>query len=113
MRNLAIARRYAKALLLIGKDDGQIETYRKELQQVNELLERNSDLDQAINNFLMTIQLAQHQSCVVAISGILGFQGLNQRLYHRFHLLIFMNILQSFCCAFPNIFISIPQRFLN
>jgi F-type H+-transporting ATPase subunit delta len=50
MRNLAIARRYAKALLLIGKDDGQIETYRKELQQFNELLESNPDLDRAINN---------------------------------------------------------------
>jgi len=50
MRNLAIARRYAKALLLIGKDDGQVETYREELQQFNELLERNPNLDQAINN---------------------------------------------------------------
>jgi F-type H+-transporting ATPase subunit delta len=50
MRNLAIARRYAKALLLIGKDDGQIETYRKELQQFNELIESNPDLDRAINN---------------------------------------------------------------
>ena len=50
MRNLAIARRYAKALLLIGKDDGQIETYRKELQQFTELLENDPDLDRAVNN---------------------------------------------------------------
>jgi F-type H+-transporting ATPase subunit delta len=28
MKNLIIARRYAKALLLIGKEDGQAETYR-------------------------------------------------------------------------------------
>jgi F-type H+-transporting ATPase subunit delta len=31
VRNLAVARRYAKALLLIGKEDGQAETYREEL----------------------------------------------------------------------------------
>jgi len=28
MKNLAIARRYAKALLLIGKEDGKAESYR-------------------------------------------------------------------------------------
>jgi len=32
VKNLAIARRYAKALLLIGKEDGQTETYREELK---------------------------------------------------------------------------------
>ena len=31
MKNLTIARRYAKALLIIGKEDGQAETYREEL----------------------------------------------------------------------------------
>jgi F-type H+-transporting ATPase subunit delta len=31
VKNLAIARRYAKALLLIGKEDGQTDTYREEL----------------------------------------------------------------------------------
>ncbi len=31
MKNLAIARRYAKALLMIGKEDGQTETYKEEL----------------------------------------------------------------------------------
>ncbi|MBW2517315.1 MAG: F0F1 ATP synthase subunit delta, partial [Deltaproteobacteria bacterium] len=31
MKNLAVARRYAKALLLIGKEDGQTDSYRKEL----------------------------------------------------------------------------------
>ncbi|MEJ2661042.1 MAG: ATP synthase F1 subunit delta [Desulfobacteraceae bacterium] len=34
MKNLAIARRYAKALLLIGKEDGNTETYRTELNGV-------------------------------------------------------------------------------
>ena len=50
MRNMAIARRYAKALLLIAKEDGQTETYRGELQAVAEMLEQQKTLNQAINN---------------------------------------------------------------
>ena len=40
MKNLAIARRYAKALILIGKEDGNTETYREELAGISELVER-------------------------------------------------------------------------
>ena len=50
MKNLAIARRYAKALLLIGKEDGKTETYRKELSDFSELIEREKSLGEAINN---------------------------------------------------------------
>jgi F-type H+-transporting ATPase subunit delta len=50
MKNLAIARRYAKALLLIGKEDGQIDTYRKELDEFSALIEKEGVLEQAINN---------------------------------------------------------------
>lgn len=50
MKNLAIARRYAKALLLIGQQDGQTERYRKELQSVAGLVAGDRRLDQAINN---------------------------------------------------------------
>jgi F-type H+-transporting ATPase subunit delta len=50
MKNLAIARRYAKALLLIGKEDGQIETYRKELEDFSALIQKEETLEQAINN---------------------------------------------------------------
>ena len=52
MKNLAIARRYAKALILIGKDDGKTETYREELAGISELVEREKTLEQAINNRL-------------------------------------------------------------
>ena len=52
MKNLAIARRYAKALLLIGKEDGNTETYREELAGFSELIEREKTLEQAINNRL-------------------------------------------------------------
>ena len=50
MKNLAIARRYAKALLLIGKKDGQIETYRTELEDFSALIQKQATLEQAINN---------------------------------------------------------------
>ncbi len=50
MKNLAIARRYAKALLLIGKEDGQTETYREELAGFSELIEKEKSLERAINN---------------------------------------------------------------
>ena len=50
MKNLSIARRYAKALLLIGKEDGQAETYRAELDGLSQLIAGEPDLGRAINN---------------------------------------------------------------
>jgi F-type H+-transporting ATPase subunit delta len=50
MKNLAIARRYAKALLLIGKEDDQVEAYREELQRFANLVDEQQDLNQAITN---------------------------------------------------------------
>ena len=50
MKNLAIARRYAKALLLIGKEDGQAETYREELDGLAGLIAKEKQLEQAICN---------------------------------------------------------------
>ncbi|NVM20758.1 MAG: F0F1 ATP synthase subunit delta [Desulfobacterales bacterium] len=45
-----IARRYAKALLAIGKEDGQAETYKEELGGFVRLLEQQEELEQAIHN---------------------------------------------------------------
>ena len=50
MKNLAIARRYAKALLLIGKEDGQIDTYREELGAFAKLIEQEKSLQQVLVN---------------------------------------------------------------
>jgi len=50
MKNLAIARRYAKALLLIGKETEKTETYREELNTFTELMHREKALEQAITN---------------------------------------------------------------
>jgi F-type H+-transporting ATPase subunit delta len=59
MKNLAIARRYAKALMLIGQQDGQTETYRSELQSVAATLAGNSQLEQAITNPLYDSSVRQ------------------------------------------------------
>jgi F-type H+-transporting ATPase subunit delta len=50
VKNLTIARRYAKALLIIGKEDGQAETYRDELDVFAKLMAKEKELEQAITN---------------------------------------------------------------
>lgn len=50
MKNLSVARRYAKALLLIGSETGEAETYRSELANVSGLLDQVKEFDQVINN---------------------------------------------------------------
>ena len=50
MKNLSIARRYAKALLLIGKEDDQAETYREELDGLSRMIAGQPELGRAINN---------------------------------------------------------------
>ncbi|MBI5063710.1 MAG: ATP synthase F1 subunit delta [Desulfatitalea sp.] len=50
MKNLAIARRYAKALLIIGKEDGQTEQYRQELSGVAQLMAEDKHLADTIAN---------------------------------------------------------------
>lgn len=50
MKNLAIARRYAKALLLIGKQDGKAEVYREELTGIAAMMASQKQLEQAVCN---------------------------------------------------------------
>ncbi|MGD8899171.1 MAG: ATP synthase F1 subunit delta [Desulfobacterales bacterium] len=50
MKNLAVARRYAKALLLISKEDGRTDSYQKELSGFAELMEKEETLNQAVTN---------------------------------------------------------------
>ncbi len=50
MKNMVIARRYAKALLLVGKEDGNAETYKKELDMIAGLIDGSKELEQAIMN---------------------------------------------------------------
>lgn len=50
MKDIAISRRYAKALLLIGKEDGKAELYREELSGLAAFLAREVELSSVILN---------------------------------------------------------------
>ena len=56
MKNLRVARRYAKALLIIGKEDGESETYKEELNGFVRLLEKEKELGQVITNPLYDLE---------------------------------------------------------
>ncbi|MBN1842320.1 MAG: F0F1 ATP synthase subunit delta [Deltaproteobacteria bacterium] len=56
MISLRIARRYAKALLSIGREDGQAETYKEELAGFAKLLEQHKELEMAISNPLYSAE---------------------------------------------------------
>ena len=70
MKNLAIARRYAKALLLIGKEDGGTENYRQELNEVAELLAKENQLAETISNPLY--RTGERRHVVEAVIAKLG-----------------------------------------
>jgi F-type H+-transporting ATPase subunit delta len=59
VKNLAIARRYAKALLLIGKEDGQTEQYRQELEGVANLMSQQQELADTVSNPLYNLEERQ------------------------------------------------------
>ena len=65
MKNLSIARRYAKALLLIGKEDSQAETYRQELDGLSRMIAEQPELGLAINNPLYNA--ADRRKVLVAV----------------------------------------------
>jgi F-type H+-transporting ATPase subunit delta len=50
MKNLAVSRRYAKALILIGQEDGQAEQYNEELTAVVGLFDTQDGFELALTN---------------------------------------------------------------
>ena len=50
MKNLAVSRRYAKALILIGKEDGLAEQYNEELSAVAGLFDIQEGFEKALTN---------------------------------------------------------------
>lgn len=83
MKQLSIARRYARALLLIGQQDGQIERYREELSSVAALVAGNPALEQAIVNPLY--ESAARRRVLEAVIARLGLS----RAMSSFLLLLF------------------------
>ena len=56
-KNTAIARKYAKALLLIGKEDNNAKTYGKELASFATLLEKETNFTFTISNPLYEVSV--------------------------------------------------------
>lgn len=50
MKNLSVSKRYAKALILIGKEDDCSEQYNSELQAIVNLLDSQQDFEKALIN---------------------------------------------------------------
>jgi F-type H+-transporting ATPase subunit delta len=50
MKNLAVSRRYAKALILIGQEDGQAELYNEELESIVQLFDTQEAFEKALTN---------------------------------------------------------------
>ncbi len=50
MKNLAVSRRYAKALILIGQEDGQAEQYNTELDSVVGLFDTQEGFELSLTN---------------------------------------------------------------
>lgn len=76
MRSSAIARRYARALILIGKEDGNAETYREELESFVALINREPILEQSVINPLYSEKNRRNVLQAVlkkmAVSGIMN-----------------------------------------
>lgn len=76
MKNLSIARRYAKALLLIGQEDGQAETYREELEGISRLIASQPSLSRAVNNPIY--DTAQRRKVLAAVIEKLSLSNVMQ-----------------------------------
>jgi F-type H+-transporting ATPase subunit delta len=50
MKNLAVSRRYAKALILIGQEDGQAEQYNQELEAIVGLFDTQEGFEATLTN---------------------------------------------------------------
>ena len=70
MKNFVIPRRYAKALLLIGKEDGQAEQYGKELAGFVGVLDSEGEFEDAINNPLYPV--ADRQQVLKVVGDKIG-----------------------------------------
>ena len=67
MINNAIARRYAKALVQLGSEDGLIDLFRDELSKVDSLFKANSELRAAFADPVLTLE--QKKSIMKELAG--------------------------------------------
>ncbi len=71
MKNHAVSRRYAKALILIGQEDGQADGYNNELSAMVGLLDSQPGFEQALTNPL--IRKSDRKKLLEAVIAAAGF----------------------------------------
>ncbi len=74
MKNLVVSRRYAKALILIGKEDGKAEDYRTECNTAIKLFDNHSELEIALTNPLFNKN--DRKNVLKAITDKIGFSDI-------------------------------------
>ena len=104
MKNLAIARRYAKALLLIGKEDGQIDQYRQELEGVANLIAQQKQLADTIANPLYNAE--DRQKVFQAVIGKLDLS----KVMSSFLMLLFEKGRVSFIISINDFFQTLADE---
>lgn len=74
MTSLIVAKRYAKALLEIGREDGNFEQYGRELEEVAELFSESSELEAVLSN--PAFELENRTQILVSLLAKLGVSPL-------------------------------------
>ena len=83
MKQIILARRYAKALFAVGKDDGKLEDYNDALQGLNEIFASDVGLADALTNPLYPMDVREK-----VMEGIVASMGVDKVMGNFLNLLV-------------------------
>ncbi len=83
MKQIILARRYAKALFAVGKDDGKFEEYNDALQGLNEVYALDASLADSLTNPLYPMDVREK-----VMEGIVASMGVDKVMSNFFNLLV-------------------------
>ncbi len=83
MKQIILARRYAKALFAVGKEEGKLEEYNDALQGVAELYASGADLADALTNPLYPLDVREK-----VMEGIVASMGVEKIMANFLNLLV-------------------------
>ncbi|MBL4901954.1 F0F1 ATP synthase subunit delta [Desulfotalea psychrophila] len=83
MKQIILARRYAKALFAVGKDDGKFEEYNDALQGLNEVYALDASLADSLTNPLYPMDVREK-----VMKGIVASMGVDKVMSNFFNLLV-------------------------
>jgi len=83
VKQIILARRYAKALFAVGKDDGKFEEYNDALQGLNEVYALDASLADSLTNPLYPMDVREK-----VMKGIVASMGVDKVMSNFFNLLV-------------------------